>query len=82
MKVNSIPDMGAFRQRKAGDRASDILAQPLEERVPHLSFRGLRAVLDLGKQFRLDPDSPVRDPLGEGLRLPDERLQPLAQVGS
>ena len=58
-----------------------ILAQPAEERVPDLSFRRLRPVLDLGQQLRLDPDALVRDPLRERLRLPDQRRQALLQVG-
>jgi hypothetical protein len=57
--------------------ASQILPQTLEERVPDLSVSRLRAVLDLGQKLGL-----VGDPLREGLRLPDERLESLAQVGS
>ena len=45
-----------------------------------LSLRRLRPVLDLGQKLRLDPDALMRDPLREGLRLPDQRLQSLAQV--
>ena len=62
--------------------ASQILPQTLEERVPDLSVSRLRAVLDLGQKLGLDPDALVGDPLREGLRLPDERLESLAQVGS
>jgi len=62
--------------------ASQILPQTLEERVPDLSVSRLRAVLDLGQKHGLDPDALVGDPLREGLRLPDERLESLAQVGS
>jgi hypothetical protein len=43
--------------------------------VPDLPFGGLGPVLDFGEQFRLDPDTFMRDPLREGLRLPDERRQ-------
>jgi hypothetical protein len=49
--------------------------------VSDLPRRRLRAVLDLGKELGLDPDALVRDPLRERLRLPDKRLQTLAQVG-
>ena len=49
--------------------------------MPHLSLGRLRAVLDLGRELRFDPDALVRDPLGVGLRLPDQRRQALAQVG-
>jgi len=49
--------------------------------VPDLSLSRFRAVLDFGKQLRLDPDALVCDPLFEGLRLPNQRLQALPQVG-
>ena len=42
--------------------------------MPELSLRRFRPVLDLGEQFRLDPDALVRHPLCEGMRLADERL--------
>jgi hypothetical protein len=45
------------------------------------SLSRFRAVLDFGKQLRLDPDALVCDPLFEGLRLPNQRLQALPQVG-
>ena len=51
-----------------------ILAQAAEERVPDLSLRRFRAILDLGQQLRFDPDALVCDPLFEGLRLPNQRL--------
>jgi hypothetical protein len=71
----------SIRQRhRSQGRRSHILAQTFEERVPDLPFGGLRAVLDLGQKLRLDPDALVRDPLCEGLRLPNEWLESLAQV--
>jgi len=42
--------------------------------VPDFSLGGLRPVLDFGQKLRLDPDAPVRHPLRERMRLPDERL--------
>ena len=39
--------------------------------MPHFALRGLGAVFDLSEQRRLDPDSPVPDLLGVGLRFPD-----------
>ena len=59
---------------------SYVLPDPFEERMTHLSFGGLRAVFDLGQQLRLDPDALVRDLLGIGLRLPDQRFQPCLQI--
>jgi hypothetical protein len=44
-------------------------------------FCGFCAVLDLGEQLRLDPDSLVRNSLHERLRFPDEGFQTLAQLG-
>jgi hypothetical protein len=71
----------SIRQRhRSQGRRSHFLAQTFEERVPDLPFGGLRAVLDLGQKLRLDPDALVRDPLCEGLRLPNEWLESLAQV--
>ena len=49
--------------------------------MPHLALGRFRAVLDLGQQLRLDPDALVRDPLGVGLGLADQRRQALAQIG-
>jgi hypothetical protein len=49
--------------------------------MPDFTLRGLRAVFDLGQQLRLHPDALVRDALGVGLGLADQRLQPLAQIG-
>lgn len=49
--------------------------------MPDLALRRLRPVFDLGKQPGLDPDALVRDPLGVGLCLPDQRLEALLQVG-
>jgi hypothetical protein len=60
---------------------SQVLSQSLEERVPHLRLGGLGPILHLGKQLRFDPDAFVSDPLRAGLRLPDQQLQPLLQVG-
>jgi len=48
--------------------------------VPDLSFGRLRPVLDLGQKLRLYPDALAGDPLGVGLRLAVQRLQPLLQV--
>ena len=42
--------------------------------MPHLSLRRFGTVLDFGKQFRLHPDTPVRDPLGIGLSFSDQGL--------
>jgi hypothetical protein len=50
--------------------------------MSHLPLGGLGTVLDLGKQLRFDPDVLVRDPFGIGLRLANEWLEPLAQLGS
>jgi hypothetical protein len=49
--------------------------------MPHLSLGGLGAVLDLGQQLRLDPDTFVRNPLRIGLCLPDQRLEAPPQLG-
>ncbi len=46
-----------------------------------LSLGGLRAVLDFSQQLWFDPDALVRNTLRESLRLPDQRLQTLLQVG-
>ena len=35
--------------------------------MQYLALRGLGAVLDVGKQFRLDPDALMRDALAVGL---------------
>src|SRR3954454_19290044 len=59
---------------------SEILPQPLIERVPDLTLGRLRPVLDLCQQLWLNPDALVRDLLGAGLRLPDQRHQPLPQL--
>lgn len=45
-------------------------------------MRGLGPILDLRQKLWLDPDSLVCDPLGVRLRLADQGLQPLLQVGS
>jgi hypothetical protein len=50
------------------DARSSILPDAFEERMPHFAFCGLRPVLDLGEQFRLDPDALVRDALAVRLR--------------
>jgi len=46
-----------------------------------LPLRRLCAVLDLREELRLDPDALVRDPFRVWLRLADQGLQPLLQVG-
>jgi hypothetical protein len=48
--------------------------------MPHPTLGGLRPVFDFRQQRRFDPDSPVRDPLGVGLRLPDQRFETGLQV--
>jgi hypothetical protein len=60
---------------------SQVLPQPPKERVPHLSLGRLGAVLDLGVQLRLDPDSLVCDAPGVRLGFADQRRQALAQLG-
>jgi hypothetical protein len=47
--------------------------------MTHLALCRFRAVLDLGEQFRLYPDALVRDALGVGLCLTDQRRETLAQ---
>jgi hypothetical protein len=49
--------------------------------MPDFALRRLRPVLDLGEQFRFDPDALVRDPLRVRLRLVDQGPQALLQVG-
>jgi hypothetical protein len=65
-----------FPDRVEPAAQSEVLAQPLEERVPDVPCGRLRPVLDLGQQLWLDPDALVCDPLGVWLGFPDERLQP------
>ena len=48
--------------------------------MTHLALGRLRPVFDLRQQRRLDPDAPVRDFLGIGLRFPDQRLKPGLQI--
>ena len=67
--------------QKRSIHPSQVLPQAPEERVPDLSLGRLRAILDLGEQLWFDPDALVRDPLRVRLRLPDQRLQSLLQVG-
>jgi hypothetical protein len=64
----------------AGDDDLQILAQPLEERMPYLSLGRLGSVLDLGEELWLDPDALVGDALGVGLGLSDQRRQRLLQA--
>lgn len=59
---------------------SNILPQTFKERVPHLSSRRLRAVLDFGEQLGLDPDALPRAALGVRLRFSDQRRQAPLQV--
>ncbi len=59
---------------------SDVFTQPQKERMPHLPFGRLGAVLDLGEKLRLHPDAAMCDPLGVRLGLADERRQTLAQT--
>ena len=49
--------------------------------MPHLALGRLRSVLDLSKQLRFDPDAFVRNPLGIGLCLPNQRLEAPPQLG-
>src|SRR5450631_753083 len=48
--------------------------------MTYLALGRLRPVFDLRQQRRLDPDSPMGDFLGIGLRCPDQRLQPRLQI--
>jgi hypothetical protein len=48
--------------------------------MPHLTLRGLRPVFDFREQGRFDPDSPVRDPLGIGLRFSDQRFETRLEI--
>jgi hypothetical protein len=58
--------------------SSDIVAQPLKERMPDFAFRRLRPVFDLGEEFWFDPDALVRDPFRVRLRLADQWLEAMA----
>ena len=60
----------------ADDGAPAFCATPRTRRIPSADFAGTRSPPE-----RFDPDAFVRDPLCVGLRPPDERLQPLLQVG-
>ena len=59
---------------------SQVVPQPLEERMAHFALRGLGAVLDLGEQLGLNPDRLVRDLLRIGRGSADERRQSSAQL--
>jgi hypothetical protein len=48
--------------------------------MPYFPFGRLRPVFDFRRQRRLDPDAAMRDLLGVGLGLADQRLQPGLQV--
>ena len=48
--------------------------------MPHLTLRGLCPVFDFSQERRFDPDSSVRDPLGIGLRLSDQRFETFLEV--
>jgi hypothetical protein len=48
--------------------------------MAHLALTRFGSVLDLGEQFRLNPDALVRDPLGVGLGFADQGRQALAQL--
>ena len=48
--------------------------------MTHLALGRHRPVFDLRQQRRLDPDSPVRDFLGIGLRFPNQWLEPGLQI--
>jgi hypothetical protein len=43
--------------------------------MSHLALGGFRAVLDLGKQFRFNPNAAMRDAFAVRLRFPDQRLE-------
>jgi hypothetical protein len=43
--------------------------------MPHLPRSKLGAIFDLGEQLGLDPDAAMRDLLGVGLSLSDQRLE-------
>src|SRR6185312_3443003 len=75
-----LPGVCSPIARSGRRQPSQVLAQTLEKRMPDLPRRRLRAILDLGQELRFDPDPFVSDPLGIGLRLADQRLQPLLQV--
>jgi hypothetical protein len=53
---------------------SQILSQPLIERVPHLALGGLCPVLDLCQQRWLNPYATMSDALAVGLRFSDRWL--------
>jgi hypothetical protein len=65
-----------------GQRSSQILPETFEERVPYFAFSRFRPVIDFSQKLRFYPDAAVRDLLGLGLRLSDERRQSLAQIRS
>jgi hypothetical protein len=52
-------------------RASHVLPQALEKRMPDLSLGGFRPVLDFGQQLRFNPERLVRDLFGIRLRFAD-----------
>jgi hypothetical protein len=74
-----VPASGYWR--RGGRCASEVLAQPLKERMPHLGLGRFGAVLDLGQQLGLDPERLMRDRFAVGLGLADQRRQAPAQLG-
>jgi len=48
--------------------------------MPHLTRGGLCSIFDFREQGRLDPDSPVRDPFGIGLRFSDQRFETRLEI--
>jgi hypothetical protein len=57
-----------------GKVLSELHHDAFEKWMRHLALGRLRAVLDFGQQRRLDPDATMRDLLGVGLRLADQRF--------
>jgi hypothetical protein len=49
--------------------------------MPHLALGRLRAVFDFRQQRGFDPDAAMRDLLGVGLGLADQRFQARLQLG-
>ena len=52
-----LPGVCSPIARSGRRQPSQVLAQTLEERMPDLPRRRLRAVLDLGQELRFDPDA-------------------------
>lgn len=73
---------GLFAHSQNRSKSSiKVLPWASEEGMAHLALTRFGSVLDFGKQFRLNPDALVRDPLGIGLGFSDQWRQALAQLG-